>query len=1004
MNMRNWKKWVVRLLAVALIIQCTGITGLVSIKAQSLNADTAMQSKQIKDIAISKMLSEDPIGLTSTSLELTNTLSDILTEYEAMSILSDTIPVPVVYAEASDTTLNVSWNETVQAQGYEVALNSDASIYIKATSFKYENLEPNTQYSVKVRAISSLGTYGLIGDMNGDGEVDSLDFLQMGLYLQEPNGTPSEELLWVGDVDGDGVIDAIDYYLIRMYLLRMINYFPKSSVSQWSTDTLAHTLLSKPKGITTTPSSISIDIAWNEVNGASEYDIEIDGQIIDNGTSKTYIHDNLNQGTEHTYKIRGKNTDIYGEWSEPVQIWTLPEIPSNIRTTPSSISIDISWDEVVGASGYDIEVYGKPVDNGNSTTYTHTGLEANTQRTYRVRAKNSSGVGEWSNVFAAATLPASAVNLQVKATDNSLEVIWNPQAGALAYDLEIDGANILELTDTKYIHQGLASNSEHTYRVRSKNKVGTNDQYFVSDWSEYVKGIVLPSVPNNFKVATVTSSAITLDWEQVTGATGYEIEIDGQLIDNGLNTSYTHSELNSNEEHTYRVRALNGIIFGEWTELLKQATLLIAPTNLKATAANNKIEIKWDMVVGAERYQLEIDGQILEVGANTEYIQTELISGSIHTYRVRAVNSNGVGNWSTEVAQSVLLGIPDNIAALSQSTSITIGWSTVDGAATYDVMADGEIQSNISDNSFEHKDLKPNSMHVYMVRAVNSDCIGEWSSLQAFFTTVGIVSNVSTTSSSISIALSWDEVEGAASYDIMVDNEIINDITDTVYIHSGLSNNSQHSYKLRAKNEYGTGEWTETITQMTGSAVPANINAEAQLNQITLTWDKPEGAVSYEVEVDGEIIHDLLTEGYIDQGLEPNTRHEYRVRALNENAVCSEWSEVLEVNTTEELIINVDKDTGFNFVIAVPKKEGIDSYDIIVSYNSDDVEVIDLYAATQKLDLEVGQIEGTSNITVKEYSPGRIVFGVDNIEKSIMTIIRFLSKTNEDTSVSYTVE
>ena len=1002
--MRNWKKLVVRLIAVALILQCTGITSLVSIKAQDLNTDTAIQSKQIKDIAILKMLSEDPIGSTGTSLELTNTLSDILTEYETMSTVSDAIPIPGVYADASDTALNVSWNEIEQVQGYEVALNSESSIYTKVTSYKYESLEPNTQYSVKVRAISSYGTYGLIGDMNGDGEVESIDFQQMGMYLQEPNGAPSEELLWIGDVNGDEVIDAIDYYLIRMYLLKMINYFPKSSVSQWSTETLVHTLLSKPTGISTTSSSISVDISWNEVNEASSYDIEVDGQIIDNDISKTYTHANLNQGTEHTYRIRGKNAEIYGEWSEPVQIWTLPDAPTNIRTTPSSISIDISWDAVIGASGYDIEVYGKPVDNGNSTTYTHTGLEANTQRTYRVRAKNSSGVGEWSDVFAAATLPASAVNLHVKASYNSLEVIWNPQAGALAYDLEIDGATILELTETKYIHQGLTSNSEHTYRVRSKNKVGTNEQYFVSDWSEYVKAVVLPSVPNNFEVATVTSSAITLDWEQVTGATGYEIEIDGKLIDNGLNTSYTHSELNSNEEHTYRVRALNGTIFGEWTELLKQATLLLVPINLKATASNNKIEIQWDMVVGAESYQLEIDGQIVEVGAITEYMQTELVPGSTHTYRVRAVNYNGSGDWSAEVAQSVLLGIPDNITALSQSTSITISWSPVNGATAYDVIADGEIQSNISSNSYEHKDLKPNSMHVYMVRAVNSDCIGEWSSLQASFTTVGIPSNVSTTSSSISIALSWDEVDGADSYDILVDNEIINNITDTVYIHSGLSNNSQHSYKLRAKNENAIGEWTETITQMTGPAVPANINAEAQLNQIALTWDKPEGGVSYEVEVDGEIIHDILTESYIAQGLEPNTRHEYRVRALNENAVCSEWSEVLEINTTEELIINVDKDTGFNFVLAVPKKEGIDSYDIIVNFNPDDVEVIDLYAATQKLDLEVGQIEGTSNISIKDFSAGRIVFGVDNIEKSIMTIIRFLSKTNEDTSVSYMVE
>ncbi len=992
--MNDRKRWLAILMSGLLIVQSfifIGSTEYVFADTLSLPNQASMQTNSVDGKIASTTKIKD--------------LSQQLIAYETTNTTSSAITIPSnISVTPTDTTLNISWDTIAQVQGYEVVLDAGTeNIYVEANNYTYSNLEPNKQYKVKVRAINPYGVYGLIGDINGDGAVDAIDFEELNIFLNDEHDTYSEAELWVGDVNNDGCIDSIDYSLLRVYILGNRKCFPKS-VGEWSSETIAHTLLAAPVILATTSSGISIDTSWTGVDGASEYDIEVDGQLIDNGTSQTYTHDNLIQGTEHIYRIRGKNAEIYGDWSEPIRIWTLPSIPTNIRTTPSSISIDIAWDEVVGASGYDVEVYGTPVNNGSNTTYTQTGLEPNTQRTYRVRARNSSGAGEWSNVTAAATLPASAVNLHVKASDNSLEVTWNPQAGAVAYDIEIDNSTTIELTENKYIHEGLVSNSEHTYRVRSKTKAGTNEQSYVSEWSEKVKGIVLPSIPDNFEVTTVTSSAITVNWDQVTGATSYEIEIDGQIFDNEMNTSYTHSQLNSNEEHTYRVRALNGAILGEWTEQIKQATLLLAPENIIATASNNQIKIQWDMVVGAESYQLEIDGQSIDVGANTEYLQTGLISGSNYKYRVRAVNSNGYGNWSAEVSESVLLGIPDNITASLQSTSITIGWNTVEGAATYDVMADGAIQSNISSNSYEHKDLKPNSMHVYMVRAVNTDCKGEWSSLQSFFTKVGIPSNVSTTSSSISIALSWDEVDGADSYDIMLGNEIINNATDTVYVHSGLSNNSLYSFKLRAKNEYGLGEWTEPINQMTGPSLPTNINADAQLNQIALTWDKPEGAVSYEVEVDGVIIQDILTESYISQGLEPNTRHEYRVRALNENAVCSEWSEVLEVNTTEELIINVDKDTGFNFVIAVPKKEGVNSYDIIVNYKPTDVDVIDLYAATQKLDVEVGQIEGSSNITVKEYSAGRIVLGVNSIEKSIMTIIRFLSKTNDDTSVSYTVE
>ncbi|PYG87921.1 dockerin type I repeat protein [Ruminiclostridium sufflavum DSM 19573] len=1002
--MKNWRRLFAGSVSVLLFLQFT----IFICFAENTYSGAAIQSKQTADKAISNMLdmleADSPDLSITKSADLKNALSSILTGYKTMAVVSQDIPVPDVYADASDTAINAGWNAAAQAQGYEVSLNSGSSVYVEETSYKFEGLEPNSQYTVKVRAISSYGEYGLIGDMNGDGTVDSLDFQQMGVYLQDPPGALPEELLWVGDVDGDGAINSIDYYLIRMYLLKMINYFPKSSVSQWSEETAVHTLLLAPAVTAATPSGISVDVSWNSVDGASRYDIEVDGQITDNGASVTYTHENLLPGTEHTYRIRGISPEINGEWSEAKSIWTLPDIPGNINTTPSSISIDISWSEVTGAAGYDIEVYGKPVDNGNSTAYTQTGLEPNTQRTYRVRAKNSSGAGEWSNVFAASTLPRSVLNLKVKAADNSLEVSWDAQAGALAYDIEIDGAEVYELTETKYIHTGLETNSEHMYRIRTKSGAGADASYYAGEWSETVKGTVLPSVPGNFEVANVTSSAITLDWDEVTGAAGYEIEIDGRVFDNGTATAYTHSGLNSNEEHSYRVRAFNGSAAGEWTGLIIQSTLLPAPENFKAAASNGQIVLQWDMVAGAEGYQLEADGQIIEAGTGTEYIQTGLTQGSEHKYRVRAVNGNGCGGWSREVTVTALPGIPENITAVLHSTSITIGWNPVEGAAAYEIMADGKIYTGIAGTSYEHEGLTPNSMHVYMIRAISTGYAGEWSTPQMFFTLVGIPANIYAASGSTAITLSWDETDGADSYDIMADNELIDNGTDTVYIHDGLSNNSLHSYKVRAKNENGEGEWSEAVARRTGPSVPENISADTQINQIALTWDKPEGAVSYEVEADGEIIRDIFTEGCTIQGLEPNTRHEYRVRALNSDAICSEWSEVLEVNTTDELTINVEKDTGFNFVIAVPKKEGTDSYDIVVSYNPDDVEVIDLYAATQKLDLEAGQIEGADSISVEEFSAGRIVFGMDNLEKPVMTIIRFLSKTNENTGISYTVE
>ncbi len=65
--------------------------------------------------------------------------------------------------------------------------------------------------------------------------------------------------------------------------------------------------------------------------------------------------------------------------------------PDNIRISTSDTSITVEWDAVEGATGYDIEVDGVVVDNGNSTTYEHTGLIENTEYIYRVRSKDANG-------------------------------------------------------------------------------------------------------------------------------------------------------------------------------------------------------------------------------------------------------------------------------------------------------------------------------------------------------------------------------------------------------------------------------------------------------------------------------------------------------------------------------------------------------------------------------------------------------------------------------------
>ncbi len=69
----------------------------------------------------------------------------------------------------------------------------------------------------------------MVGDLNGDKGIDSIDFALLKSYLLGViNDFPVDDDLVVGDLNGDGSISAIDLALMKMYLLGTINEFPVS--------------------------------------------------------------------------------------------------------------------------------------------------------------------------------------------------------------------------------------------------------------------------------------------------------------------------------------------------------------------------------------------------------------------------------------------------------------------------------------------------------------------------------------------------------------------------------------------------------------------------------------------------------------------------------------------------------------------------------------------------------------------------------------------------------
>ena len=653
---------------------------------------------------------------------------------------------------------------------------------------------------------------------------------------------------------------------------------------------------------------------------------------------------------------------------------------------------------------------------------TVTGLAPNTQYNFSVKAKNAEGIETAAAQKSGTTLALPPeINIEKKGIEY-ITLKWDSVSGASGYEIEADEKISGNGTVTTYTHSGLQAETSHTYRLRVINAGGTGA------WGNVVQAATFPNPPET-PVITETStiqSAITINWNAVDKATGYEIDADGKTISTGINTTYTDEGLNPDSIHKYRIRAINEGGSSAWSAYKEISTLPNPPEipeNLTGTPAMKNITLEWKAAERAEGYELEVDGRIVQVETNT-YLHSELLTNTNHKYRIRAYNKGGKSQWSEPVTATTWPDIPSaptNIIATAEQNSITLTWYSSPYAESYDVQVDGkDTVNNIKETSYTNESLTAGTKHSYKLRAINISGNGEWSNpieistlpQEDISSTTGaaIVANVAAVVTNKTITVAWQAVEANAQYDIEVDGAVIDNGKETVYSHTGLKAETFHTYRVRTKNANGNGQWCavlalSTLPDLPGA--PSNVNVTVTDTQIQLTWTKEEG-VSYEVEADGESIDVGQVSSYIDENLAPGTSHTYRVRGRNITGVTA-WSDSTTKSTTSPAYeIDCTQGEEFGFSLLASNVQDFGDITFVVTYNPDELEVVDLCEFTDEKDTATGTISGTNiAVTVKE---GRIEY---KINESInpgttwsgeISSIVFRAKTDGKASINYTVE
>jgi Fibronectin type III domain. len=231
------------------------------------------------------------------------------------------------------------------------------------------------------------------------------------------------------------------------------------------------------------------------------------------GAATSHTLDSLAHETTYSWRVRATNDAGDGQWSESWSFTTkaapITPVSQVVLSTPADGATDqdltpsLSWQADVEASGYRLEVstddFATALHSyeGAATSFTLDSLAYETTYSWRVRATNDAGDGQWSESWSFTTkaepiTPVSQVVLSAPAdgaTDQALtpSLSWQADVEATGYRLEVstdDFATALhsyEGAATSYTLDSLAYETTYSWRVRATNEAG--DGQWSESWS-----------------------------------------------------------------------------------------------------------------------------------------------------------------------------------------------------------------------------------------------------------------------------------------------------------------------------------------------------------------------------------------------------------------------------------------------------------------------------------------------------------------------------------------
>jgi chitinase len=456
------------------------------------------------------------------------------------------------------------------------------------------------------------------------------------------------------------------------------------------------------------------------------------------------------------YSFAGTYDRLFGNTPQPPAQVTMisPQYGQKITTD----TVSFRWNKVSNAV-YHIEIVkGGTIIKSDSTlsdtTFKISNVEYSQLHTWRVRAKNAQGWGQWNSpwTFTSRDLPIPSQVIALapenfsKVNKDSLIIFkWkSAQSKISSYVFTLKKGNDLvhkksDIKDTLYSYALPEHDATYSWNVQAVNSSGSG---FPSDQRSIITnpkpldppGLVTLLEPNTQEI---TSDSILFRWTKANPMVlryHLQVQLDDELLMNDsmlIDTSFIVAMPEQSGNLRWKVRAYNASGYGAWciSDSIRYSRL--PPTPLATQFLNltdsinistDTVTISWKEVEHAETYELQVlsaDSQFNHdtILAEKSHMLSNLKDGYQYSLQVRSINKRGKSPWSSPLLIKVafpissvsnengkpIFSIEQGVLRIHQQYSLNtlpVQIYTIQGNRIQELQFDsGEIQIPVNDYS-----------------------------------------------------------------------------------------------------------------------------------------------------------------------------------------------------------------------------------------------------------------------------------------------------------------